>query len=304
LALKDYLLYVATVLIWGVTFYGIKLQLGPVPEEVSIAYRFFLAAAILTAWCLVRGRSLRLPLRAHPLIALLGMFLFSLNYIATYFATGYIASGLVALAFSAVVILNIFNGALFLGSPVHSRVLVGAAAGVSGIALAFWPDLAAFDFSGNALTGLGLTLLATVSTSLGNITAVYTQRKGLPTLQTIALAMAYGAAFMAAAALLEGKPFRFDGSARYVGSLIFLAVFGSAAGFACYFTLLVRIGADRAGYGFVMFPVIALVISAFLEDFEWNLTIVAAMALVMGGNVLVMTKTGPGEATPPVSSAS
>ena len=304
MALKDYLLYAATVLIWGTTFYGIKLQLGPVPVEVSIAYRFFLAAAILTAYCLVRGRSLRFPLRAHALIALLGIFLFSLNYIATYIATGYIASGLVALAFSAVVILNIFNGALFLGSPVHPRVLVGAAAGVSGIALAFWSDLAAFDYSGRALTGLGLTLLAASSTSLGNITAVYIQRKGLPTFQVIALAMAYGAALMAAVAFLGGKPFRFDGSAQYVGSLIFLAVFGSAAGFVCYFTLLGRIGADRAGYGFVMFPVIALAISAFLEDFAWSLTSAAALALVMGGNVLVMTKAGPGEAIPPVSSAS
>jgi drug/metabolite transporter (DMT)-like permease len=116
--------------------------------------------------------------------------------------------------------------------------------------------------------------------------------------------MAYGVALVAAVALLEGKPFRFDGSARYVGSLIFLAVFGSAAGFACYFTPLGRIGADRAGYGFVMFSVIALVILAFLEDFEWNPTSAAALALVMGGNILVMTKAGPGEATPQVSSAS
>lgn len=33
--------YVITVLIWGSTFLAIKFQLGVVPPELSIAYRFF-----------------------------------------------------------------------------------------------------------------------------------------------------------------------------------------------------------------------------------------------------------------------
>ena len=65
MALKDYLFYAVTVLIWGTTFYGIRLQPGSVLEEGSVTYRFSLAVAILIAYCLVQGRFLRLPLRAH-----------------------------------------------------------------------------------------------------------------------------------------------------------------------------------------------------------------------------------------------
>ncbi len=46
-------LYLATVLIWGSTFFAIKFQLGDVPEMWSIAYRFGLAALLLWFWCLM-----------------------------------------------------------------------------------------------------------------------------------------------------------------------------------------------------------------------------------------------------------
>jgi len=59
------LLYTVTVLIWGSTWFAIRFQLGPVPPDLSVAYRFGLAAALLAGYCLLTGRSLRFPLRAH-----------------------------------------------------------------------------------------------------------------------------------------------------------------------------------------------------------------------------------------------
>ena len=72
-------LYVITVLIWGSTWYAIKFQLGVVAAEVSLVYRFALAAAVLLLFCLVTRRSLKYSLRQHVFIALLGLFLFSTN---------------------------------------------------------------------------------------------------------------------------------------------------------------------------------------------------------------------------------
>ena len=48
--MKNLLFYAVTVLIWGSTWIGIKLQLGVVDPMVSVSYRFTLAALLLLLW--------------------------------------------------------------------------------------------------------------------------------------------------------------------------------------------------------------------------------------------------------------
>ena len=110
-------LYIITVLIWGSTWLAIKFQLGVVSPEISIAYRFGLAASILIVFSLIRRLPLRFDLRTHGFFALQGLLLFSLNYILVYFAEGYLTSGLVAIIFSVIIITNVIFGAIFNHNP-------------------------------------------------------------------------------------------------------------------------------------------------------------------------------------------
>ncbi|MCB2174095.1 DMT family transporter, partial [bacterium] len=112
--MRNLLFYLATVLIWGSTWIGIKLQLGSVAPIISVAYRFLLAALILLAWCRIRRLTMRFSLRDHGFIFLQGVLLFGCNYLLFYIAELYIASGLAAVIFSTIVVMNILNGALFL----------------------------------------------------------------------------------------------------------------------------------------------------------------------------------------------
>ena len=112
-------LYLLTVMIWGSTWLAIKFQLGVVSPELSIAYRFALAAAILIIFSLVRRLPMRFNLKAHGFFALQGLLLFSLNYILVYLAEELLTSGLVAVIFSLIVIFNVVFGAIFLGKPVN-----------------------------------------------------------------------------------------------------------------------------------------------------------------------------------------
>ncbi len=286
--MANHLLYGATVLIWGTTWYAIKMQLGVVEPDVSVAYRYLLAAAILVAFCLATGRTLRLPLRHHPYIAAQGLFLFSLNYILFYLATYTLTTGVAAVVFSAIAVMNILNGAVLFGTPVDRRVLAAASLGLAGIGLVFWRDLSALDPTSGPMIGLGLALLATFSASLGNMASLRNQRAGLPIAEVNALGMAYGAVFTTAIVLFRGAPITFDPSPGYVGSLVYLALFGSVLAFGFYLTLLGRIGADRAAYAAVVFPLVALVISTFLEDFQWTAPALLGVVLILGGNVLAL----------------
>lgn len=286
----NWLLYAATVIIWGSSWLGIKYQLGLVAPEVSVVYRFWIAALLMFAGCRMAGRSLYFPWRTHVDLALQGLPLFSINYLIFYFATAYLTSGLVAVAFSTIVGMNILFGALLLGNPVRRQALLGAAMGLSGLSLVFWHELAAFDLSSDGLVGLGLALIATIFASLGNIAAVRNQRLGIPVLQGAAWGMLYGAAFSTLVVVARGLPLTFDPSPLYVGTLIYLAVFASVIAFWCYLTLLGRIGPDRASYAGVLFPVVALMLSTMFENYAWTWPALAGVALVLAGNIVMQVR--------------
>ncbi|ASJ76552.1 DMT family transporter [Granulosicoccus antarcticus] len=285
--------YLLTVLIWGSTWFAIKFQLGVVDPSVSLVYRFGLAALLLLAWCLLRRVRLSFTSSEHLAMAAQGACLFSTNYLLFYWCTGLITSGLVAIIFSSVIVMNIINGAIFLKRRVEGIVLLGALVGLCGITLVFWHEIIASQAesaaaSGNVLKGLGIGLVATFMASLGNILSARNQSKGLPILQTNAFGMAYGTLLMALFALFSGVPFDIEWTANYIGSLLYLSIFGSIIAFGAYLTLVGRIGADRAAYATVLFPLVALAISSVFEDFQWTSMALAGIALVLLGNLMVV----------------
>ena len=77
---------------------------------------------------------------------------------------------------------------------------------------------------------------------------------------------------------------------EYIGSLIYLAVFGSIIAFGGYLTLIGKIGPDRAAYVLVTFPIIAIGLSVLFEGFIISLLAIVGMVLILGGNLLVLKK--------------
>jgi drug/metabolite transporter (DMT)-like permease len=235
-------LYLATVLIWGSTWFAIKFQLGVVAAEVSLVYRFSLAAVILIVFCLLSKRNLRFSPSQHFFMGLQGLFLFSANYLVFYWATGLLTSGIVALLFSTVILMNIVNSALFLRKPINRRVVFGALIGIAGIAAVFWFEVVGIQNNANSWLGLWMCLFATFLASIGNILSARNQQQSLPVVQTNAWGMAYGALIMAIYAFFSGASFDYDPSISYSVSLVYLSVFGSILAFGSYLTLIGRIG--------------------------------------------------------------
>jgi drug/metabolite transporter (DMT)-like permease len=271
---------------------AIKFQLGVVSPELSIAYRFGLAASILIVFSLIRRLPLRFDLRTHGFFALQGLLLFSLNYILVYFAEGHLTSGLVAIIFSVIIITNVIFGAIFLHNPVRTRVVIGAMFGLTGLAFVFWPEISTFSLSSQKVLGVVLVFISTISASLGNVVSARNQRNELPVIQTNAFGMLYGAVFMFLLAVLRGAQLEFDTSASYIISLLYLAIFGSVIAFGSYLTLLGRIGLDRAAYVTVLFPIIALILSTMFEGLQWGMLQLVGVVLVLLGNVVVLAKIG------------
>lgn len=298
-------LYLATVLIWGTTWIALKLQLGTVPIAWSIAWRFALAAAVLLGWLAWRGQLRRPPRSAWPLLLAQGLCLFCINFLCFLQASRWIASGLVAVCFSTAPLWNALNARLFHGQPLKPRVLLGAVFGLAGLALLFGTELLADLARREVLWGLGLALAGTCSFSLGNLLSGALQRQGLKPLQTNAWAMIVGTAAVAGTALASGEPPAFEVSPIYIGAWLYLAIPGSVIGFTAYLTLVGRLGADRAAYCTVLFPVVALNVSAWFEGYRWTAAGFAGLALVAAGNLVVFWRgrIGPAAVATPVDAS-
>ena len=286
--MNNWMLYSLTVVIWGSSWIGIKYQLGVIDPMASIAHRFMLAAVLLGVFMLIRRQPLRLPLRDHPFLLLQGLCLFCTNYYFIYHAEMVLASGLVAVVFSTLMMFNVINGALFMGSKIQAGVVFGGLIGLVGMAAVFWPELGALNLSDEKFVALLYCLAGTASASFGNIIAARNRKYERPVLVTNTWAMGYGAAAMYIAAMLRGVPISVDWQAPYILSLLYLSIFGSIVAFWAYLTLIGRIGADRAGYANLIFPLVALLISTVIENYEWTPMALVGLAIVVYGNWLVM----------------
>lgn len=102
--------------------------------------------------------------------------------------------------------------------------------------------------------------------------------------------MLYGGLLTAAIALARGETFLFAPNAAYVVSLVYLTLFGTVLAFGAYLTLLGRIGAERAGYTVIMVPIVALVVSALLENLRLTPAMGIGVTLALAGNLMILRR--------------
>lgn len=284
----DFALYSVSVLAWSLSWIAMHYQVGQVAPEVSVVWRFVIAAPAMFCIAALRGERLWFPLPEHRYLLGLGFAIFSTNFALFYYGAQYVASGLLSIVFSLASIGNVVLGALIFGARIELRVVAGALLGVAGVAAMFYPELGGMRADASALIGLALSLGGTLSFCIGNMLSVGAQRRGLPIFASTAWGMSYGAVIMTVFSLARGQSFSFEWSATYFGGLLYLSLFGSVIAFSVYFTLLGRIGAARTGYSTVMYPVIALLVSTAFEGYRWTVPAVLGLVAVIAGNVLVL----------------
>lgn len=285
---SDLGLYILMVFIWGTSWIAMTFQIEIVPPLVTGVYRFAIATVAMMAWALFAKAPMRFGWRIHVRFLLLGMFIFSTNFVMFYYAASYMASGLMAVIFSLASLINIVLTAIVFGQRPTPLAALGSLMGFAGIALIFWPEVSASTGNDGILTGLGLGLTGTLCFCIGNMVAASNQKLQLPLISTNAWGMLYGTLWMIFVATVTGTPFLIEWTWTYWSATIWLAIVASVIAFAGYLTLLKNIGAARASYATVLFPIVALAISTVFEGYQWTLPGLIGLAAILGGNILVM----------------
>ncbi|KJV50490.1 membrane protein [Pantoea sp. BL1] len=286
------MLYLAVVLIWGTTWIAIFLQqeAANTPVLVAVFWRFLLASVLMLVILKLIKRLRPLDKQDHLFCLLQGCCVFGFNFVCFYHAAAWISSGLESVIFSMAVLYNALNSWIFFRQRPPFRLLPAAVLGLGGIIALFWNDIQAAHPAPQLLWGVGLSALGTLGFSLGNMISTRHQRRQRDVLTTNSYAMLYGAIVMAIIALLNGDSLAPALNLQWLGSMSYLAIFGSVLGFGAYFTLVGRIGASQAAYCTLLFPLVALTLSTIYEGYQWHSNAIVGLAMILMGNMVMFVR--------------
>ena len=283
-------LYILMIFLWGLSWIAIKWQHGDVPMEVSIFYRFAVAAIVMLVIGKLWKKLQPITRRDQYFIGLQGVCLFCCNFLAFYSATLYIPSGLVAVLMATAPIFNAVHSRLFYGTQTNANFWFGAVLGLMGISLLFAGDLLTTNWSSDTLLGLMFSSIGTWCFSIGNMLSIRNTKHNVAPFTANCYAMFYGCGALLLIIWGRGLSFEFSMTTQYVGSLMYLAIPASVLGFTCYLMLVDKLGASNAAYILVLTPIVALSASAIYENYQWTSYSTLGLVLVMLGNVLIQRK--------------
>lgn len=275
-------------MIWGTTWYAITLQIGQTALLASIVWRFGLASAVLFIGCLIARQNLKLT-RAQHLAALgQGAFAFSVSYSFTYAAETHVASAIVAVTFASLTFINLVLFRLIARQKAAAASWGGAVLGIAGVAVLSGSEVLGAGFDRGAALGVGLALIATTASAFGNFFAWKGQQHGSAAIPSTAWAMAYGTGLLIVFGLATGVKFSIDPSPAYIGSLLYLSLFGSVIAFGLYFTIARTIGYAMASYISALTPPIAMLVSVLFEGARFGWLALVGLLLVLSGQALLI----------------
>lgn len=280
--------------IWGSTWIVIRDQLGTVPAQWSITYRFVIAALAMAAITRFKGQRLRLPPGGIVAAAILALLQFVINFNAVYFAEHRITSGLVATVFALLLIPNSLLAWAFLGQRPTSRFAWSSLLAIAGIVMLFAHELRENPAKTDAiLIGIGLTLVGMLAASAANVFQAREEVQRYPLFAILTWAMALGALMDGLIAIVFAGPPVIETRTGYWLGLVYLAVFASALAFSLYLPVVRKIGPGKAAYSSAIVPIIAMGFSTWIEDYRWTALTVAGAVLALGGMVGALSRSRP-----------
>jgi drug/metabolite transporter (DMT)-like permease len=273
------LAFVAVSVIWGSTYYGIRVALESFPPFLLGALRFVFAGALLYGVLRVRGEEPPTPVEWGG-AALTGVLFFVIGNGLVNLAEQSLSSGLASVLVATMPLwATLFER--FVGGRVTRREWAGIALGLTGVAvLNLGSDLRASGW------GAVFGLAAPMGWALGSIG---TKRLPLPcgAMRTASQMLAGGLA-MLLVGIVRGEHLPSSPPARSVLAVAYLAVFGSLVGFTAYAFLLRHTRAAVAtSYAYVN-PVIAVALGAALGGERLVVTSAVGTAVTLGA-VLMLT---------------
>jgi drug/metabolite transporter (DMT)-like permease len=269
-------LYAGCVLVWSSTWVVIAVGLDDIPPFFGAGIRFALAGlGVLAATALSRR-----PLRTDFVLStLVGLLPFAVSYGLIYWSEQYVTSGLAAVLFGVLPLYVALLAAIFLpAEPLRARLLVGVAIAFGGLVLAFGQSI----HLGGEHAGLAATavVLSPLGSAIGNVAI---KKRPADPLAMNGWAMLTGGCALLIVSLLTEHSGDATWTVTAVGSIVYLAAFGTGFTFVTLTVLLRELPAITVSFISMIIPFGALALGALFRDETVTALAVLGALLVVAG---------------------
>lgn len=272
---------IAVYILWGSTYYGIKIALQDYPPFLLTSIRMLIAGGLM--FIVLRLRGVAAPTRKQwRAIFVLAILLTVLSNALVNLAEETVSTGLVAIGVAAMPLwAGLFSA--MRGEHPSAREWFGIAIGFAGV---LWLNIGTEMNAGWA--GLLAVLIAPISWAWGSI---WSRKQDLPApFMSAASQMLVGSVFACIVGLALGERITEMPALIPTLAVLYLVVAGSIFGFTAYIWLLHHVRPALAtSYAYVN-PVIAVAIGALLLGEKFNSSAIGAMLLILFGVVLMTVK--------------
>ena len=239
-----------------------------------------------------------------PSIAIIGFLMAVVGNGGVVWAQQYVPSGLAAVVVAMVPFWTVIVEAFLpSGERVNGRTMAGLVLGFLGIVVLVWPELTLGGTNGLMFVWGVLALqVACAGWALGTSYLKRNPTNGSP-MGSLAVQMLLSGVMLMAIATATGEWAALHFSARSLGAMIYLVIFGSLVGYTAYLFALKNLPVSTVSLYAYVNPVIAVVLGALVLSEPFTLRAAGASVLVFAGIAVVKSqvRTGaqgaPGAAT-------
>jgi drug/metabolite transporter (DMT)-like permease len=277
--------YALLCFLWSTTWIGIKVGLHGAPPLIGAGVRFLVAGMCLTGFRLAGGGSLLVPRQHRRFLAVTALSVFAIPYALVYLGETEVTSGLAAVLFATLPLFSaLLAHRLLADEPLSTLKVAGIALGIAGLVVVFQGALSLRSTTTAVLAMVGV-LVAPAFTALGQVLGKR-EAGALPTALLLAWAMTIGGGLLLVTGLAIGpRHLTLDG--RTLGSIAYLALAGSVAGFSLLYWLLQRISAVSVSLLNLVLPILALLEGWAVYGEHLNLSLALGALIVAAGIGLV-----------------
>lgn len=309
---KTLLAFAIIYLVWGSTFFAIRIGVREVPPFLLAAMRFLVAGLVLYGWLIARGE--RSPSARQWLsAALLAVLIFVVDYGLLFWAEQRVPSGIAAVMMATIPAFTaLFEIILLRTQRLTLRLSFALLIGIGGVAVLMSRSL---DLGGGFSLQLGgapidrAGAVALIVAAMGwSLSSVLTRKLPLPASKV----MSSGAQMLAggvllvltAAALGEFRNFHpaTVSPAAWL-SLLYLIVAGSIVAFTAYVWLIHHESPTKVGTYAYVNPVVAVLLGYFLGGEALGLRTILGTLFVLVSVLVITTTRGKKRAAAPAAEA-
>jgi drug/metabolite transporter (DMT)-like permease len=283
--------WIAVCVIWGTTYFGIRVSLETMPPMLMGGLRWLFAGGVLGAYMLARGEKLPRGRELRTAL-LLGFLMLVLGNGGVVWAEMYVPSGLAAVVIASSPFWMAGVEALQPdGERVTWNTALGLLVGFSGIVLLIWPELMQGGSSGNGfLAGMVALQIACLGWSIGSS---YSKRHSRQenVFSATAAQMLAGGLMMLAIGTVRGEWGALSFSTRSASAFVYLSTIGAIGGFVAYTYALRHLPVSLVSLYAYINPVIAVALGVALLGEPFTSRMAVAAALVLGGVAIIRRQT-------------